>query len=111
MSEERAKYRVKKSKVTEMTSDIRAESGVTMMDSCNPKYSFRRGVAFTTYGIVAIYDQSGEDAHTRLDFIFEGRCYTRTIARTFTNRGLITVAGRFAWQTELQVLQRRRDAK
>jgi hypothetical protein len=52
---------------------------------------------FTREGIVAVYMEAGERPFTRLDFIHKGRLYTRDIhGRSYTERGLVTVANRFA---------------
>ena len=52
---------------------------------------------FTPSGIVAVYMEEGDRPITRLDFIHRGRTYTRYFyGKAFSERGLVTVAGRFA---------------
>jgi hypothetical protein len=87
---------VKKSDVTECDYDRAVWPHVMTVEEGQPPLSYRRGYIVTHYGIVAFYDQPGEHAHTRLEVVLGYRCHTRTIARTFTQRGLLTVAGRFA---------------
>jgi hypothetical protein len=56
------------------------------------------GCVLTPNGIVAVYSQGSEKdvPSTNLDFVWEGRLYSRTIKRRYTQRGLVTVANRFA---------------
>lgn len=52
---------------------------------------------FTRVGIVAVYMEAGDRPFTRLDFIHGGRIHTRDInGKSFTDRGLVTIANRFA---------------
>lgn len=87
---------MKKSRVTEETTSGSTYPGVQMMSSCDTAYPYRYGSATTVNGVVGIYDQSGNDAYTRLWMIHAGKTWQKTFARTFTDRGLLTVAGRFA---------------
>jgi hypothetical protein len=65
--------------------------------STNAQYDYTLGTIFTPVGFVAVYTQGGDDPYTSLDFIHEGRAYSRNFdGKTFTERGLVTVAHRFA---------------
>jgi hypothetical protein len=54
---------------------------------------YYRGVVFTKQGIVAVYRQ---DDHTRLDFVWRGKWYSRQIPAAYSDRYTITLANRFA---------------
>ena len=59
-----------------------------------------QGDLYSPYGIVSVYAQ-GDDRfkpHTRLDFVKDGRCYTRSFDRRYSRRYCKTLALRFAKQ-------------
>lgn len=87
---------VKKSNVTERDYEQSVWPHVMVTEQGEEPLSYRRGYITTHYGIVAFYDQPGDNAHTRLEVVVNHRSHSRVIARTFTKRGLMTVAGRFA---------------
>lgn len=66
---------------------------------------YLEGCVLTEHGVVAVYSQGSETEapSTNLDFVWEGRLYSRTIPARYTQRGLVTVANRFAeemrWNT------------
>jgi hypothetical protein len=59
---------------------------------------YLEGCVITKHGIVSVYCQSGPDEvhHTALNFVHNGRLYSRGIDKSFTQRGLVTIANRFA---------------
>jgi hypothetical protein len=56
------------------------------------------GVVFTHHGLVSVYAQGfdGHDQHTRCDFVWGGRHYLLSVPRLLTERGIVTLARRFA---------------
>lgn len=56
------------------------------------------GNVVTKLGIVSVYSQGGDPdrRHTRLDFAYNGKLWIRNIRRRFTQRGLVTLANRWA---------------
>jgi hypothetical protein len=69
---------------------------------------YLEGCVITEHGIVAAYSQGGENesASTNLQFVWEGRLYSRSIEKRYTARGLVMLANRYArdvrWNTEEQ---------
>lgn len=59
------------------------------------EYGYRQGFIATAHGVVGLYDQT-DTAYTRLDFAIDGRCYSASWDRTFSDRFLKTLASRFA---------------
>lgn len=61
-------------------------------------HGYLEGCVITPHGIVAVYSQGGENEvpSTNLTFVYEGRVYSRTIPKSYTQRGLVTVANRYA---------------
>lgn len=57
--------------------------------------TYRGGFIVTPDGIVGLYDQTGKD-YTAMDVVFDGRCYSISWPRKFTDRRLKTEARRFA---------------
>lgn len=57
--------------------------------------SWLDGDVATKHGLVWCYSQSG-NPYTRLDFVFLGRCYSRTFDRFYTKRGVAKKAKEFA---------------
>jgi hypothetical protein len=75
------------------------------MKVCNPlnrvwkhPHGYLEGTVITENGIVSVYCQSGPDEvpSTNLSFVWEGRLYSRTISKSHTQRGLVTIANRYA---------------
>jgi hypothetical protein len=68
-------------------------------------YQYRDGERFyvtgtvaTSYGFVRVYAQgfAKRDPHTRVEFIWKFRQYSRVVDKLLTERGIATVAHRFA---------------
>lgn len=62
---------------------------------------YTEGAIATHYGIVSIYTQGDErfKYHSRLDFVYRGRLYTRNFrGKRYSHRGLVTKAREFARQ-------------
>lgn len=59
---------------------------------------YLEGCVFTPSGIVNVYSQGGDSEvpSTNLDFVWEGRLYSRRIDKRYSRRGLVTVAHRYA---------------
>jgi hypothetical protein len=53
------------------------------------------GSVVTKHGIVEVYSQKGAP-YTYIQVVIGGRLYERTINKEYTERGLVTVAARFA---------------
>lgn len=87
---------MKKSRVLEETKHSSVWPGVWLMQECDSRYAYSRGAATTRYGIVTVYMQADGEQHTRMSFVHNGREWTRTFARTFSERGLLIMAGKFA---------------
>jgi hypothetical protein len=65
-------------------------------------YEYTGGAVLTPCGIVAVYYQPASNknkAYLRLDFVHEGRCFTKVENRSHSDRGIVTVAHRFARET------------
>lgn len=62
------------------------------------KHDNWEGCVVTPNGIVAVYSQGGidETPSTSLDFVWEGRLYSRRIPRRYSRSGLVTIANRYA---------------
>lgn len=63
------------------------------------EHPYSRGCVLTPYGIVAVYYEPGSQRskpYVNLDFIRDGRRISRTYRKQLTERGLVTVAHRFA---------------
>ncbi len=56
------------------------------------------GEVNTPYGIISVYMQGCDDYQqiTRLDFVVDGICYTRTWDRRYSRKYVVTLAKRFA---------------
>lgn len=57
------------------------------------------GSVFTQHGIVSVYAQGDKENCyvTRLDFVWNGRCYSRTYnGKRYSPRGIKTIARKFA---------------
>lgn len=52
------------------------------------------GCVPTRHGFVSVYGQYPDFAE--LQIVIDGRCYSRTFKRGFSNRGLVTKAAEFA---------------
>ena len=59
---------------------------------------YLEGSVITAHGIVYVYSQGGatEVPSTNLQIVWGGRLYSRTMKRRYTQRGLVTVANRYA---------------
>lgn len=60
---------------------------------------YTQGCVFTPYGIVAVYYQPRDErnpAYANFDIVVNGRHINRVIRKDLTERGLVTVAHRFA---------------
>ena len=67
-------------------------------ESVDGKSTYLVGHVMTEYGTVGIYTQ-GDDKnfhHTRLDFPHGKTCYVRTFNKRYSERGIVTVAKKFA---------------
>lgn len=61
------------------------------------RLNYLEGDVATKHGLVWCYSEnSPRFAYTRMDFVFSGRCYSRTFDKFFTKRGLAAKAKRFA---------------
>jgi hypothetical protein len=63
------------------------------------EHPYTQGCVFTPYGIVAVYYQPRDErnqAYATLSIVLGGRHYNRLLHRDLTERGLVTVAHRFA---------------
>lgn len=74
---------------------------VTKAHPTAPKpFHLTTGYVTTALGIVGVVtgmrDHDTEDDHTRLSIVWRGRLHDRQYNRVFTERGIITLAGRFA---------------
>lgn len=72
-----------------------------LVDRTSPEGDiYARGYALTKWGIVGIYTQLGSksssDDYTRFFFVHADKEYTRSVNRYFSERYLLTMAGRFA---------------
>lgn len=56
---------------------------------------YTTGTVKTFHGIVAVYSQE-PDPVTVVEIVINGRCYRRTIEKSYSHRGLVTLAKRFA---------------
>lgn len=57
------------------------------------------GIVITTLGIVSVYAQGDEKSShaTRLDFVWNGRCHSRTYnGKRYSSRAIKTLARKFA---------------
>jgi hypothetical protein len=66
------------------------------------KAGYLDGCVITAHGIVSVYSQGGpglasaDVPSTNLQVVHDGRLHTRTLPRSYTQRGLVTLANRFA---------------
>jgi len=63
------------------------------------EHPYTQGCVFTPYGIVAVYYQPRDErnpAYVNVSIVIDGRHYNRVLHRELTERGLVTVAHRFA---------------
>lgn len=67
---------------------------------------YLEGCVITDRGIVYVYSQGGEmdgvkeTPMTQMQIVIGGRLYSRSIARRYTSRGIVTVANRFAQEAD-----------
>jgi hypothetical protein len=68
----------------------------------NEKYCYSYGYVITPLGLIGVYSQwpdsgnPGSDSFTTFEVVRDGRAYTKRVMRTYTDRGLVRVAGQFA---------------
>jgi len=63
------------------------------------QYPFTQGCVFTPHGIVAVYYQPRDErnpAYANFSIVLDGRHINRVLHKNLTERGLVTVAHRFA---------------
>ena len=83
-------------KTTDESWKVSGNTGLLI--SFDKEYNYLEGTVTTPYGMVSVYSQGDEksSAYTRLDIVINGRQFSRSIYRRYTQRGLVVVAGRFA---------------
>lgn len=57
---------------------------------------YSMGSVLTPHGIVEVYIQPGDRAHTSLDLVKDGRNYRRRWDKAYSRRHVVTLACRFA---------------